>query len=115
MLLHPSAQQEQLTKVLGSQVAPGFIDEIMSYNSLTTLVSVVFESPLYFSTKMQVIHLSLDCLCKLENPASQERPIFPQNNFKESSRNSACVCHHVVGVGHEGEGVHPAPGDVCLK
>ena len=73
------------------------------------------QQPLYFNTKMQVIHLSLDCLCKLENPTSQERPIFPQNNFKESSRNSAGVCHHVVGVGHEGEGVHPAPGDVCLE
>ena len=37
MLLHPSAQQDMLTQVLGSQVMPGFLDDVMSYNSLTTI------------------------------------------------------------------------------
>ena len=31
MLLHPSAQQDMLTQVLGSQVTPGFLDDVMSY------------------------------------------------------------------------------------
>ena len=36
MLLHPSAQQDMLTQFLGSQDTPGFLDDVMSYNSLTT-------------------------------------------------------------------------------
>ena len=36
MLLHPSAQQDMLTQVLGSQVTPGFLNDVVSYNSLTT-------------------------------------------------------------------------------
>ena len=43
MLLHPSAQEDMLTQVLGSQVTPGFLDDVMSYNSLTTTVVVGFE------------------------------------------------------------------------
>ena len=37
MPLHPSAQQDMLTQVLGSQITPDFLDDIMSSNSLTTL------------------------------------------------------------------------------
>ena len=37
MLLHQSAHKDILSQVLGSQVAPGFLEDVMSYNSLTTL------------------------------------------------------------------------------
>ena len=41
MLLHPSAQQDMLTQVLESQVTPGNLDDVMSYNSLTTYPTLI--------------------------------------------------------------------------
>ena len=38
ILLHQNAPKDILSQVLGSQVSPGFLDDAMSYNSLTTLL-----------------------------------------------------------------------------
>ena len=65
--------------------------------------------------RFKVPHLSLDRLSKLENSAGQKRPIFPQDNFEESARNSARVRDDVVHVRLEGEGGDAAARDVSLQ
>ena len=51
LLLHQSAPKDTLAQVLGSQVMPGFIDDVMSYNLLTTLIFkyllVQYSDPYY--------------------------------------------------------------------
>ena len=39
MLLQQSAHKDIISQVLGSQVAPGYADDVMSYNPLTTSIA----------------------------------------------------------------------------
>ena len=57
ILLHQSAHKAQ---VLGSQVAPGFLDDVMSYNSLTTLCQDVEGSK---SGSAQIVFKM--CICTM--------------------------------------------------
>ena len=43
ILLHQGAHKDTLAQVLGSQVVPGFLDDVMSYKSLTTIFLFVFR------------------------------------------------------------------------